>query len=294
MKKIILFSTMLILFIFSNVQAQTISLTNDDMDKPYNVQLHKKNMQAIKDTMKKAEFIFEGTIIKTSEYQGQSDYLLCSQIVKIKKVFKGTLKKGTVEIIHRNWNPGEVIVKRITIIDPDSNRIFVCRTATEFPYNPQNNIDAVDNAVILKEYASDRYNGLHAIIGKNIIEWYDTTFKSKVALYNYLRTEHNVPIPINTQTYQDSLEFGSEKEILYHHPEIVRWIDSTKRENEKQHHIVLIKMAKDSIESYNSIIIQKQNIENDLSKRKQTTKIFEYHWDAYIRKYVGVIVDHTN
>jgi hypothetical protein len=291
MKKYIIYSSILLLLAVSNVRAQIqiLNLTTEEQDRQN--KRHKKLSQSIKDTMKIAEFIFEGTILKYDIYQSQPGNLpVCSEIVKVKNVYQGNLKPGTVEIIQFLTYP--VRAKRITGKVDDSVRIFVCRMAKEFPYNPQNNIDKVDNAVILTEYDSSPFDGLVVTFRENKIMWFDSTFKSKVALYDFLRNMYNVPIPRNIQTYQDSLEFGSINYYLYHHPDIARKIDSTKRENEKQHHIVLLKMAKDSIESYNMIIIQKQNVENDLAKRKQTTKTFEYHWDAYLRKYVGQIEDH--
>jgi hypothetical protein len=293
MKKYIIYSSILLLLVVSNVHAQVqiLNLTTEEQDRQ--VKRHKRISQSIKDTMKIAEFIFEGTILKYDIYQSQPDNLpVCSEIVKVKNVYKGNLKPGTVEIIQFLSYP--VRAKRITGKEDDSVRIFVCRMAKEFPYNPQNNIDKVDNAVILTEYDSSPFDGLVVTFRKNKIMWFDSTFKSKVALYDFLRDMYNVPIPRNIQTYQDSLEFGSEKEILYHHPEIVRWIDSIHHVINAQNQLVFQKLAHDSIESYNTIIIEKQQVENDLAKRKQTTKTFEYHWDAYLRKYVGAIVDHIN
>ena len=286
MKKITLLPT--ILFLLVSLSAFTSQQSKSNLTEAEQKALRKK---AIKDTMKIAEFIFEGAIVKVDKYNKQELYpVYTSIIVNINKVFKGNLKLGTVEIVMKDFNATSYNMRLTYEKISDSIEIFVCREAKEYTYDPKYNIDKVDNSTILTTYNPDlsvQFYGQYAYA-------YDSSFHSKLSVYRYLRKEFKIPIPKTKEEIMgDTLEDGTLEYVLYHHPEIVRGFDSVKRETEKQNQIVLQKLAHDSIESYKEIIKEKKRVDKDLEKQHQPTKTFEFSWDAYLRKYTGSIVEHS-
>ncbi len=136
--------------------------------------------------IKSADFIFEGFIKKASHYNNGK--LMESYIVDIKKVFKGNLKEGTVEILFETHTFTEKD-KRITIENniADSLGIFLCREGKEYPFNPKYNIDKVDNKIILTGDVYSRHSGLE------YIDLVHKHYKSEV--YDLLREYPGLNVP---------------------------------------------------------------------------------------------------
>ncbi len=157
---------------------------------------------------KKADYVFEGVIIQRSFYMRGKDAIE-SDIVKVQKVFRGNLVPGTVEIVNYADNASFNSPKlERTFADAakfrkykvDTFAFFFCKADTALPYDPQYNIDVVDNKVLLSDYHNysskkpyfnrverwANYGGYHgfAIYGK-----------TKADVYKQLKKYTNLKIP---------------------------------------------------------------------------------------------------
>jgi len=175
-------------------------LCNTSTKAQYNIEeMNRKKQKEIRDydneTINTADFIFEGVITKQSLYS-RNDKVLFSTIIDIKKVFRGNLKLGTIELI------SPIVVdlfdktKRLEIKEyVNSSCIFMCRKAIEYPFDSRYNIDAVDNKLIVTP--KSKCGEIHLNYGYTVngAQGLDTTFKSKGDLYRYLSTFPRMKIP---------------------------------------------------------------------------------------------------
>src|ERR1035437_3757934 len=109
------------------------------------------------DKFNKAEYAFEGIIIKKSAYF-RDNKPVSSDIVRVTKVFRGNLKLGKVEIVNcimgafKERSANDSVLKKHKT---DSLCIFFCKVSNKLPYDPKYNIDVVDNKVLLSDYEND-------------------------------------------------------------------------------------------------------------------------------------------
>ena len=192
MKKIIISCFALLLFVstYGQIGIDTPSSFNRD------------------DAFNKADYAFEGVIIKTSFYErNHSDVL--SDIVKVTKVYKGNLKLGTVEIVNYTnllstsvgkdgkdtYAPNLLDDHKLDTLSTFG--IFFCKVDKDLPYDATLNTDITDNKVLLSDYHNEFYLGI-----------LDRTFctgkayfgalgelSSKAEVYQKLRKYPNLKIP---------------------------------------------------------------------------------------------------
>ena len=117
------------------------------------------------DIKNNAEFVFEGIRKKVEQYpridKDGNEYCVTSTIIKIKRVFRGKLKQGTLELITTIKPYGNYVInleepriptkRRIVQIDPnDSVYLYFCKVAgNQYPHDTKYNIYPVDNKKIL-------------------------------------------------------------------------------------------------------------------------------------------------
>ncbi len=67
--------------------------------------------QDIADRISRAEYIFEGEVIRVDGYwNGEGNYIYRSLTLDIKKIFKGNLNCGTVELILLGGQVGNILL----------------------------------------------------------------------------------------------------------------------------------------------------------------------------------------
>lgn len=181
----------------------------------------KKNLKLeqrkhIKNTLSNAEYVFEGKIIRYGYYH-RNDEMIFSQIVQIKKVYKGKLKLGTVEILDVNNNNIVLSEKRtIDTAKRENSYVFICRKAYEYPFDSKYNIDLVDNKTILRPYNDIGGAEINLNYSGNKPKGLDSLFDTKVSLYRYLEQFPKIKIPKN---YFDEIPIIKD-EIICQNPPI--------------------------------------------------------------------------
>lgn len=180
--------------------------------------------------LEKAEYIFEGKVLKSElYYAGGNDpyeHLYTSSIVEVEHVLKGNIQPGTVEIIVKggidrlNYFPsGTPVMLQKFKNKPVSkdNSIFFC-VATEYPDSPISS--TVSNRVKLtviemigfsRESNNPHFTGL------------DRNWKTKKAVYEFLSSQENIKLPAKVvEPEPDFLD-------PYHNPEHRKIIEERKK-----------------------------------------------------------------
>lgn len=204
MKKIIISCLALIMFI--SALGNTFLLGNQSKQESFTDEVIKSRNEIINNS----DFIFEGVIIKSSYYI-RSNAAICSDIVKITKVFRGKLITGTVEIenyvdldIVSNTGRDEYDASQLKKNRRDTIGIFFCRLAREFSFDPKYNLDVVDNKPILTSYYNNINNESPFPGGRILSTGYGYLGMSglktgrittKAELYQILRKYPNLKIP---------------------------------------------------------------------------------------------------
>lgn len=117
----------------------------------------------------KSEFIFEGEVIRENGYWNDNEnFIYTSLTIDVKKLFKGTLLCGKIEMILDGGKVGDSIALEIShnlVLKKGDKGIFLCRrTAKELPaidYYPENNpekLEAIFNEQGFLKYFKDGIN----------------------------------------------------------------------------------------------------------------------------------------
>ena len=151
-------------------------------------QTNKLSEQQVTETLNKAEFIFEGTVIKNESYWSEKDKMIyTSNIVQIDKIFRGgnTIKLGTIEIVTRGGKVGdkwsEVSSEGAYMVT--GRYVFFC-----VPSNYESSLIATDN--VIRTYsltAVGYYQGTAVGLLLNFKQWNE--------VYDFLGKQKNITIP---------------------------------------------------------------------------------------------------
>ena len=235
MKKIIICCFILLLHLYISGQSYKDPRFHSN-DPKVKAAFMKEQIENVKNN---AEFVFEGILQKRESYP-REDNAITSDIVKITKVFRGNLKRGTVEILFwptaRSSDVINVPIKRESMkIYGDSVFIFFCRVADRYPYDPRYNIYPVDNKKILTEA-----NGyIECLISPSEGSMFGKRFQSKREIYRNIIKLPNIdksvitkedtgfvrpgPPPRLTKAQIDSLHHGLTKAQIdsFHHDKMM-------------------------------------------------------------------------
>ena len=265
--------------------------------------IYPKNYRLDKDECQKnAEFIFEGNIIATRSYSDKNSIyeVLISELINITKVFKGNLKIGTVELI---WKTSSDIVgsKDDPIMYYEKpfdicNHIFFCKVSNMYPHDRNSSGYTINNNVILNDYCDSRYvihdsqcRTTRKVLG---ITGFDSTFISKVSLYNYLRNKYQIVISKSSEKPNDTIASPFYGRYLHDYRRDVL------HEKEPTDSELVVKEQKlnrmrrdsvDSVKSYQYIIKVKNNIDS-VYKVQHSPLYYEYYWDSSRRWYTGSVI----
>ena len=172
-----------------------------------------------------AEYVFEGVIINTDSYYNDKNKQVITIIVDIKKVYRGNLKPGLVEIINAVKGQAPLILEGYVRIpnkfsyDNSSNSVFFCNKSKS-TYNPKYNIDRVDNKEILTSDGGTRVDmdDLHPYssgkpyppVARGVRQFY-----SRSQFYEFLKKLPNIDtIAVNEQKFNLRL-YGFTNGILF-------------------------------------------------------------------------------
>lgn len=153
-------------------------------------QTNKLSEQQVTEILNKAEFIFEGTVIKNEGYWSKEDKMIyTSNIIKIEKIFRGhdKINMGTIEIVTRGGKVGdkEYEIKSEQIIT-GTKEIFFCM----YSQYPSSNIQTSNSIRLMAlsylyycpVYCKNKVMGL-----KELNNWNE--------VYDFLGKQKNITIP---------------------------------------------------------------------------------------------------
>ncbi len=166
------------------------------VEPPLDIDKINKQSDSIRDEIiNKSEYVFEGTIIKCDGYF-RNNSVMCSEIVKITKVFRGNLVPGSIEVLSYS---NSILVdgyKREAwkLNSYDKFGIFFCRIAKEFQFDPKYNIDKVDNKEILTYKGRIQYSPYGGSY-EGIVNLKNGKITTKAELYKILKRYPNLNIP---------------------------------------------------------------------------------------------------
>ena len=254
---------------------------------------------------KNAEFVFEGRVIASRIYKYDSTKILCSNIIRITKVFRGNLQLGTVELIK---NVGSYIIildgepiYNYTELSDTCVKIFFCEFSNLYPHDAYNTVYKINNSIIVahclnleEEQPTYEIHDSKCNDGDfGLIKGFDSTFISRASLYNYLRNDYHITIPVSAEELSDTIPSQAYQSFLSWYRRDVLHIpepsDSEKVVIEQRKYS-MYRDSIDSVESYKRIIERKTFIDNHY-KELNSPLYFEYYWDGSLRCYMGTVVN---
>ena len=157
--------------------------------------------------IKKAKFVFEGTVIAFKSYQGGSgnDFTYTAQTIKIHKIFKGKLACGIIKVISNGgYKPNKFgrleHMEGIGLMPKGTSGIFLCGENT-LPDSPISII--TDNSIVLQSNNLIKY------------DYEPGTFESLVfhsyqQIYNRINKEKGIQL-----IKCDSMDFQKQRDSIY-------------------------------------------------------------------------------
>jgi len=197
--------------------------------------------EQIKSVENDAEFVFEGTLQKVEFYPRTDNngkpYYVISQIINIKKVYRGNLLPGTVEFIIKT-NPLKIFniafpYKRQNLTasyDTTAVNLYFCRTAgNNFPYNPKYNIYPAHNKIIIT--SASKYLACQVKLPAFRLFDYEWTqfFYRNCDFYKYLSSLPNINKSVFTKE-DTTFPPRKNREVYRTHPVTKAHIDSVEAE----------------------------------------------------------------
>ena len=194
----------------------------EHQQKKLSVEKAENDFREANERMKTAEVVFEGTLLKYDVYPYYGPNGIekrTSKIFDVKKVFKGNLKLGTIEMIIKDEGDHISMLAEREHVKIHEIGTIICfaRIAKEFTYDPLYNIDKVDNKTIITCYpekvgfSMDSQSGKW--IGNRIIYYLSNEtinktleFQTKDSLYNYLRKIDDLKIPEKAEKFEPKEE----------------------------------------------------------------------------------------
>ena len=165
------------------------------VEPPLDIDKINKQLDSVHEVIiNKSDYVFEGNIIKSDIYF-RNNSVICSDIIKITKVFRGNIQTGTIEVLsYSSFNmDGD---QRVTWHrnSYDKFGIFFCGIAKEFQFDPKYNIDKVDNKEILTKKGRIQYSPYSGSY-EGIINLKSGKLQPNAELYKILKRYPNLNIP---------------------------------------------------------------------------------------------------
>jgi hypothetical protein len=146
--------------------------------------------------------IFEGIAMREDDLPNDGVYQVgdkkyCILIVRVKKVLKGSLKKGTVRIVSPYYPPSTHPASGV-LLCYNALTFFFC-IPSDYPSNPAS--QPTDNSIVLK-HVFNEHNGAVSLNGSESgypVIGLGKKFKSKDDFYTYLKKYPGITVPKDEQ-----------------------------------------------------------------------------------------------
>jgi hypothetical protein len=247
-----------------------------------------------------AEFVFEGKVIAMRVYSldSSNNTIVISKVIKVTKVFRGNLKVGLVEKIE----PSKIVMLKgehngsYGKMKDTCIQIFFCNASKQYKHDtdPISAGYTFNNNMVLESEIGYILHDYHCTdtLSQRICG-YDSCFKSKASLYNFLRNEYHIAIPKSAEEPSDTIEIPTFQSYCQSYNERVLHIKpSTDSERVAMEH-KRFRITVDSLDSlyYLHGIQEWKRVRDSTYKAQNSPLYYQYYWDGSRRRFWGEEVD---